>query len=100
MQLGDPREHVPVDTQEPVEDETAPVSDDVSESTGGGIPGYPTQSIVLGVTLGILFWHFFRGKKLPSVMHRNKLCVIQFRVHYARAIHKGPSLLWRACSKP
>ena len=65
MQLGVPREHVPVDTQEPVEEETAPVSDDVSESTGGDIPGYPTQSIALGVTLGILFWHLYRGKKIP-----------------------------------
>lgn len=63
MELSFPRELLPVDTQEQVENETALVSDDITESTGGGIPGYPIESIALGVTLGILVSHIYRGKR-------------------------------------
>jgi hypothetical protein len=66
MQQGFPREHEPIDTQDPLEEEVSPVPDNISESTGGGIPSFPIESMVLGVSLGVLVLHIFQGNN-PSL---------------------------------
>ncbi len=55
-----PSELVSIETQEPGEEESTPIS----EPTGGGIPGFPFESIALGAILGILFSQLFQRNKL------------------------------------
>ena len=53
----------PVEVQIPIEDETTQVSDEPNAYGNGGIPGYPLESLVLGLASVVLISYLYQRKR-------------------------------------